>query len=216
MLFPEFAGKLIHLSHGMLRLPSGKMSSRTGDVITAELLISEVEKMIGEKMKDRELNPKDKLEIGEIIAIGALKYSILKQAIGGDIIFDFDKSVSFDGDSGPYLQYAYTRAKSILENSKNQKIKASLKIPMENTTEVEVLLERFSGIVSRAGKEMAPHHIVSYLVELARAFNHYYAENRIVGADDKYSPYKVALTEAVAIVMENGLNILGIRVPSEM
>ena len=243
ILFPKFAGKLVHLSHGMLRLPSGKMSSRTGDVITAESLISEVEEKVEEKMssrggslpagrrgvsggKDRKLSIGKKSEIKEVVAIGALKYSILKQAIGGDIIFDFDKSISFEGDSGPYLQYAYTRANSVLENARKQKIKASLKIPAfaeatagkpaEKINEVEILLERFSEIVGRAGKELAPHYIASYLVELSRAFNHYYAENKIVDSSDKYSPYKVALTEAVAVVMKNGLEILGIRVPEEM
>jgi len=104
-VFPELKGKLKHLPHGMLRLPTGKMSSRTGDVITAETLIEQVK----EKTKD-----------DEAVAIGAIKYMILRQAIGNDIIFDIDKSVSTEGDSGVYLQYAYARTNSLLEKAKSE------------------------------------------------------------------------------------------------
>ena len=110
----------------MLRLPEGKMSSRTGKVITGESLIEKVEELVKEKIKDRELSEKEKKEITESVAIGAIKYSILKQSIGSDIIYDFDKSISFEGDSGPYLQYSYTRAKSVLRKAKAEKIKPSL------------------------------------------------------------------------------------------
>ena len=216
MLFPKYARKLIHLSHGMMRLPSGKMSSRTGDVITAESLIAEVEKLVNEKIKERELSVKEKLEIEKIVAVGALKYSILKQAIGGDIIFDFEKSISFEGDSGPYLQYAYTRAKSILEKAKKEKIKPSLKSVPGDVSGVERMLCRFPAVVERAGKEYAPHYLVTYLTELARVFNAYYAKVKVVDGNDKYSPYKVALTFAFMAVMGNGLEILGIGRPKKM
>ncbi|MFZ2484574.1 MAG: arginine--tRNA ligase, partial [Minisyncoccia bacterium] len=101
-VFLELKGKLTHLSHGMLRLPTGKMSSRTGDVITAEELIESV---------------KEKVKGDEQVAIGAIKYMILRQAIGNDIIFDIEKSVSTEGDSGVYLQYAYARTNSLLEKA---------------------------------------------------------------------------------------------------
>ncbi|MBU6141860.1 arginine--tRNA ligase [Patescibacteria group bacterium] len=216
LAFPELAKKTEHLSHGMLRLPTGKMSSRTGDVITAESLIAEVEKMVAAKIADRNLSDAEKSDIEQTVAVGALKYSILKQAVGGDIIFDFEKSVSFEGDSGPYLQYARVRAGSILEKAKEEKVKGSLKTAPEEVSEVESMLCRFPEVVRRAGQAYAPNYVVTYLTELARVFNAYYAKVKIVDPADQYSPYKVALTEAFGQVMQNGLEVLGITAPKKM
>jgi len=215
-IFPEYAKISKHIGHGMLRFASGKMSSRAGNVITAESLIGEVEKLVEDKIREQKLTEKEKKEIKDIVSIGAIKYSILRQAIGGDIIFDFDKSISFEGDSGPYLQYAYTRAKSVLEKAKAEKVKPVLKVMPSEVSELETTLCRFSEIVERSGKEQAPHYIATYLIELARVFNAYYAKFKIVDTKDEYSPYKVVLTSAFTQVMKNGLEILGIRVPERM
>ena len=230
-IFPEYAKISKHIGHGMMRFASGKMSSRAGNIITAESLIGEVEKLVEAKIAEQKLSESEKKEIKDIVSIGAIKYSILRQAIGGDIIFDLEKSISFEGDSGPYLQYAYTRAKSVLEKAKNvpiskessildriigKKVKPSLKLAPTEVSELETMLCRFSEIVERAGKEQAPHYIATYLIELARIFNAYYAKFKIVDVKDEYSPYKVALTSAFAQVMKNGLEILGIRVPERM
>ena len=168
-------------------------------------------------MKDREISDDKKKEISEIIAIGALKYSILKQTTGKDIIFDFDKSLSFEGDSGPYLQYATVRANSILKKVENIKLKVESEIP-ENwtTTNLERLLERFPSVVERAGTEYAPSHVATYLIELAGEFNSFYASHKIIDETDPTSPYRLALTQAFVHVMTSGLNLLGIKVPSQM
>ncbi len=217
------ASRIRHLSHGMLRLPSGKMSSRTGDVITAEQMLSEIEKLIEDKMKERGYGEKLKKEIVESVSVGALKYSILRQAIGGDIVFDFDKSVSFDGDSGPYLQYSATRAKSVLQKAREMGVLQSYDISYDlgslmdwQTAPFERQLLYFPEIVERAQKENAPHLVVTYLTELAGAFNSFYAKEKIADKNDPHSPYKLALTSAFRTVMENGLWILGIKVPSRM
>ncbi|MFZ2484887.1 MAG: DALR anticodon-binding domain-containing protein, partial [Minisyncoccia bacterium] len=196
-VFLELKGKLTHLSHGMLRLPTGKMSSRTGDVITAEELIESV---------------KEKVKGDEAVAVGAIKYMILRQAIGNDIIFDIEKSVSTEGDSGVYLQYAYARTNSLLEKAEQ---KPDTKAPRENTHEVEKLLYRFPEIVERAGKEYAPNYITTYLTELASSFNNFYAHEQIIG-DSPESSYRLAITKAFNIVMRNGLTILGIPAPEKM
>ncbi len=201
-VLPELAEKTKHLPHGMLRLSTGKMSSRTGDVITAEALIEEVKK---------------KVKGDEAVAIGAIKYMILRQAIGNDIIFDIDKSVSIEGDSGVYLQYAYARTNSLLE-------KANLSpAPLLDLGEggggevrtIERLLYRFPEVVERAGKEYAPHYITTYLTELAGSFNNFYAHEQIID-DSPESPYRLAITKAFNIVMKNGLSILGIPAPERM
>ncbi|MDO8183724.1 MAG: arginine--tRNA ligase [bacterium] len=209
-IFPELAKKTRHVSHGMLRLPSGKMSSRTGEVITAESLIDEVKNKIKDKVKDSHLSE----QTLEQIAVGAIKYSILKQDSSRDIIFDFDKSLSFEGASGPYLQYTFARTQSVLEKAKTEKIEAGIK-ELETPREVEKLLARFPEVVYRAGEELASHHLVTYLTELASAFNAYYANHKIVSSETN-SPYRVALTTAVGQTLKNGLTLLGIATPAKM
>ena len=196
-VLPELAEKTKHLSHGMLRLSSGKMSSRTGDVITAEELIESV---------------KERVKGDERVAIGAIKYMILRQAMGNDVIFDIEKSVSTEGDSGVYLQYAHARTNSVLEKAQKN---LDVNVPRENVHEVEKLLYRFPEIVERAGALYAPHYIVTYLTELASSFNNFYAHKEILG-DSPESPYRLAIVKAFNIVMKNGLKILGISAPERM
>jgi len=219
LIFPELASKTSHVSHGMLRLPEGKMSSRTGKVITAVSLLDTIKEKIVEKMSDRGMSKKEKEEVAQKVAVGALKYSILKQVNGKDIIFDFDKSISFEGDSGPYLQYSYARAKSILRKAKEEKIKKIdwKKIPkIKEVSQLEKIIYRFPEVVARAGEEYSPHYIATYLIELSSSFNNFYGKGKIVDKTDIESPYKVALTEAFSIVLKNGLNILGIQAPEKM
>jgi arginyl-tRNA synthetase len=205
-VFPELKNKLKHLSHGMLRLPSGKMSSRTGDVITAEWLIDEVKKSIEEKDQ----------KATDDIAISAIKYMILRQSIGNNIVFDFETSLDTEGDSGPYLQYAHARTSSILQKAREAGIQYSTEIQEERSThEVEKLLYRFPEVVERAGLEYAPHYITSYLTELSGSYNNFYANERVISEDGE-SPYRLAITEAFNTVMKNGLNLLGIAAPEKM
>ncbi|MBX4206261.1 arginine--tRNA ligase [Candidatus Parcubacteria bacterium] len=196
-IFPDLAKKTKHLPHGMLRLPTGKMSSRTGNVITAEALIEEVK---GHTKGD------------EQVAIGAVKYMILRQGIGQDIVFDFEKSVSTEGDSGVYLQYAHARANSILEKAGK---KGSVEGEQGQVRAVERLLYRFPEVVERAGKEYAPNYIATYLTELAASFNNFYAHEQVLD-DSPESGYRLAIVEAFKDVMKNGLNVLGIPAPERM
>jgi len=213
---PELSEKTKHIGHGMLRLPEGKMSSRTGVIITAESLIRKVEELVGEKIKDRGLSDTERKEIIEKVAIGAIKYSILKQSIGSDIIYDFNKSISFEGDSGPYLQYSYTRAKSVLKKAKEEGIKSSFKKTPDEVTQLEKLISYFPEVVSQAGENYEPHRLLSYLTELAGTFNGYYTNNKIVDKKDEFSPYRVALTNAFATIMKNGMWLLGIETLNKM
>ncbi len=206
--------KTMHISHGMLRFASGKMSSRKGNIITGESLLTDAEQMIHERIMDREYDGTLKTDIAEKVAVAAIKYSVLKQAIGADIIYDAERSVSFEGDSGPYIQYTCTRARSIL--GKADGVETDFEnIPVE-ISEVEKLLYRFPETVERAGKDYSAHHVATYLVEIARAFNAYYAGTKIIDPSDPFSTYRIALTKAVSIVLQNGLDLLGIEVPEKM
>lgn len=216
----QIADATTHLPHGMLRLPTGKMSSRTGDVITAEELIDKVKKVIEEKGNKAD----------DDIAVGAIKYMILRQGIGNDIIFDFEKSVSTEGDSGVYLQYAYARTNSVLEKAEYPSQpspwqgRANIEIPppakgevpkAEGVRVIERLLYRFPEIIARAGEEYAPQLVTTYLTELASAFNNFYAQEQIISSEPE-SSYRLAITKAFNIVMRNGLTILGIPTPERI
>jgi arginyl-tRNA synthetase len=217
-VFPKIASKMRHVSHGMLRFAEGKMSSRKGNVITGESLIREVQNTIADKISDRELSVEEKKNILDTVAMAAIKFSILKQSPGSDIIFDLEKSLSFEGDSGPYLQYGSVRGRSVLNKAEKEGLKkfsARNKIP-ETVSEFEKLLARFPDVAERATIELAPQQIVTYLLQLSGAFNSYYAINKIVDATDETSAYKVALTAGFVQIMNHGLSLLGISMPDRM
>ena len=197
-VFPkQVDGKILkHIANSYLRLPTGKMSSRRGNVITGEDMIEQV---------------KERVKGNEAVAIGAIKYMILRQAIGNDIIFDIEKSVSTEGDSGVYLQYAYARTNSLLAKADLSQPSPSQGEGKGEVREIERLLYRFPEVIERAGKEYAPHYIVTYLTELAGSFNNFYAHEEILG-----NPYRLAITKAFNIVMKNGLTVLGIPAPERM
>lgn len=213
LIYPDIALKPIHVSHGMLRLPSGKMSSRLGNVITGESLIAGVENLVKEKIKDRDLSESEKKDAIEKVAISGIKYSILKQSIGKDIHFDFEKSISFEGDSGPYLQYTAVRIKSLLKKAKEKGGKPSLKNP-EDINALEREVYRFPEIVKRSTEELAPQHLATYLIDLASSYNSYYASHPIIGNPN--DSYRLYLSTAVLKVLERGLWLLGIKVPLKM
>lgn len=204
--------KTKHISHGLLRPASGKMSSRKGNVIPAEVLIKDFEILVDEKTKDRDFTAKEKEIINNQIAIAGLKYTILRQSIGGDIIYDPSKALSFEGDSGPYLQYATVRAQAVVKKAQDKKVE---KLP-DTVSSFEKTLIRFPEVVERARLEYAPHYIVTYLTELSSSFNSYYANNQIIDEKDELSPYRILLTKVFVKIMTKGLWILGIKVPERM
>jgi len=214
LIEPQLAEKTKHISHGMLRLPEGKMSSRTGDVISAVGLMAEIEKEVQKRMEKKESLDYDKTV--EQVTLSAIKYSILKSANGKDVVFDMNKSVSIEGNSGPYLQYTNARINSILEKAKQENIKSWEQGTQIEISDVEKILYRFPEVVERAGEEYEPHYIAVYLSELAQAFNSYYSANKIVDSGDINSPYRTALAQAVGQVIKNGLYLLGIESPEKM
>ena len=215
IMHPDLEKRMKHITHGMMRLESGKMSSRKGNVVTGESLINDSMDVVQEKISGREFSEVEKQNITKIVGIAALKYSILKSSIGSDIIFDFEKSISFDGDSGPYLQYTAVRANSILEKAKDFNFKYEKEIP-EEITSLERTLYQFPEIVNRVYRELAPHYIATYLTELASAFNTFYANTKILDDNNKYIVYHLKLVESFYQTMKNGLWLLGIETPERM
>ncbi len=202
-LAPLLAAKTTHLATGFLKLASGKMSSREGNVVTAADFINTVMGRVNEKNEDP--------LIAEQVAVGAIKYMVLRQAPGSDIIFDEEKSLSLEGDSGPYLQYALVRARSVLakasESGKKEAVSAE-------PTRLERVILHFPEVAARAARELAPNLLVNYLTELAGEWNSFYAQERIVGSDDE--AHKLRIARAFTQTMQNGLILLSIPTPEKM
>ncbi len=211
---PEIAERTKHISHGMLRFSSGKMSSRKGNVITGEKFIEEVKGEVAALMKERGIAEYEK-DLAVSVAVAAIRYSMLKQSPGRDIVFDMETSVSFEGDSGPYLQYSYARTCSLQKRAENEGV-APLTERTENPGELERLLYRFPEIVSRSRIEYSPNLLATYLVRLARTFNSWYGAVTIVNKNDELSHYRLAVAIATGQVLKNGLHLLGIRAPEKM
>jgi arginyl-tRNA synthetase len=227
LLTPEIAGKTVHIGHGMLRFSSGKMSSRKGNVITAESLFDQVKAKLSERVNNRpdDLSAEEREVATEAIAVGAVKYSILKQSPGQDIVFDFDKSLSVEGDSGPYVQYAYARLKSILRKA-NQESGIMNKEFVELNSEPELVLMRkifeFPDVVARAGTSLSASGLAAYVHKLAVAANKFYETTPILsakggsasGGKDENAvrrDARLALVGVAARTLKAGLELLGIR-----
>jgi arginyl-tRNA synthetase len=213
---PEYAAKMHHITHGMMRFAEGKMSSRKGNVITGESLIAEAQALAAEKMAHRDMTAALRTEGATKIGVAAIKYAIVRQAIGGDIIYNPEQSLSFEGDSGPYLQYTATRAASVIAKATALSIKPSVANAPGAAFDIERILYRFPEVVARAGIELEPHHLTTFLIDIASRFNSFYATEMIADPQDAYAPYKLALTTAVQTTLTYGLKLLAIDVPEEM
>ena len=211
-VMPAIAQKIVHVSHGMMRFAEGKMSSRTGNVITGESLIADLTEAA--KVRAAESRADDAEKLAEAVAVAAIKYQILKQASRKDIIFDRERALSLEGDSGPYLQYAHARAQQIVEKAKEQDVVASVDAKAQ-PDDLTRLLHRFPEIVEYATSLREPHVLTSYLLEIASAFNSLYAQVHILDGTPA-SAHKVALADAVRRTLKNGLWILGIPAPERM
>ncbi|MCB9806004.1 arginine--tRNA ligase [Candidatus Nomurabacteria bacterium] len=217
-MMPEIREKTEHITFGLLQLSSGKMSSRLGNVITASSLIADVVKKVKEKMSGRDFDEDFKDLVALAVTVGAIKYSILKQTPGKNIVFDFEKSISFEGDSGPYLQYTHTRALSVLEKAKGLSlVDLNVKQPSDwQVTNLEKILYQMPEVIKDSFEDRGPQKLVKYLIEVSAEFNSFYGNQKIVDENDEHSAYRVVITHAVATIIKNGLYILGIPVPSKM
>jgi arginyl-tRNA synthetase len=212
---PEIGDKTTHIGHGILQLPSGKMSSRTGDILSAEKLLDLVHEKAMKKISGR-IDGGLEDEAAEDIAQAAVRYSILKQDIGKDITFDPDQALSFEGNSGPYLQYTHARAHSLLQEAgvTADDLKQIDTFPDEQP-EVARLLYRFPEVVEHSARDYAPRYIANYLYQVGQSFNTFYGNTKIINEDEQ-EDYRLALTAATAQVLENGLKLLGIEATKEM
>lgn len=212
---PELAKGKQHISYGMVNLTSGKMSSRTGEVVTADSLIEKVSEKVREVMKESRLEVPGEVE--EQVGIGAAKFAMLKYSPKAEIAFNINESVSLQGDSGPYLQYTYARTQSVLERADGQWKMDNGQEEVNLELEERNLLVRigyFASVVEQAAQEYRPNLLCTYLLDLAKEYNLFYQKYRILQSDKK--ELRIQLTKTVGEVLKTGLNLLGIEAPQKM
>lgn len=230
-LYPETRGKEYHLIYGWVKLKHGKMSSRSGNVVLGSWLLDEAKTQIEQVLADSTLDysAEQKAEIAEKAAVAAVKYAFLRVSTTQEIAFDFAQSISFTGESGPYLQYTYARCQSLLRKSGEAGIAVNsdgAAPPRPDTTtelnEEERMLGRslmyFPEIVWEAARDFAPSALCTYLFALAQQFNLFYAKHQILG--EGVSPaqrsLRLAITAHTATVLRHGLYLLGIQPLEQM
>jgi arginyl-tRNA synthetase len=201
---PELAQRTIHMTHGNVKLAgSVKMSSRKGNFLRAVDVLDVV----------AEANEVSGKGGGDDVVLGAVKYAFLKQRIGADLIFLPEESVSLEGNSGPYLQYAHARARSILA-----KAEGPTQTPHEAFEAGERVLalkmSAYPDVLDQAVTELMPHHVCTYLYELAQVFNRFYEGNRVVG--NEREGLRLQLVSTYADILKDGLSVLGIKAPERL
>jgi len=224
LLKKPYAKSLHHLSYGLVHLPSGRMKSREGTVIDADDLMDEISGLAEKEVRKRyqKLSEKEIKERAEFISLGAIKFFMLRTDSNRDIIFNPEESLSFEGETGPYLQYTHARACSILRKAqKEHKLKVSKKVNFESfglQEELAVirLLYGFPEIVAKSAETYKLHHLAQYLISLAQAFNEFYHKCPVISEQEHQMKARLLLVDSTRQVLDTGLGLLGIKALEEM
>ena len=222
----KWGKELVHFSYGMVELPNGKMKSREGTVVDADDLIAAMigdAKQTSEELgKFKDMTEEERNEIARIVGMGALKYFILKVDARKNMLFNPEESIDFNGNTGPFIQYTYARIRSILRKAQAEGIAIPAQLgenmPL-NEKEIELIqkLNEFGAAVEQAGKDYSPSGIANYCYELTKAFNQFYHDYSILGADtDDEKIVRLVLAQNVGKTLKNGMAVLGIEVPARM
>lgn len=214
MLMSEIGSKMNHVGHGMMKFVGEKMSSRTGKIMAGDELLEDMMAVSYEKMAERDMSEEEKKNISRDIAVAAIKFSILKQNFRKDIIFDKERALSLEGDSGPYIQYAVVRINSIVAKTEGLEVVSGGELSDE-ASDLKRTLWRYEHTCFKAVEESAPQYIAQYLIDVASRFNGFYNKNKII-EDGKVNKDLLDLCVKTKEVMEKGLGILGIRTVEKM
>ncbi len=222
MLGKPYAKRLEHISYGMVHLPSGRMKSREGTVIDADDVMDEMAALALEEVKKRHpaLSAQEKKKRAEAIALAAIKFFMLRTDVARDIVFNPEESLSFEGETGPYVQYTHARACSILRKAgealnnggKKSKSTANLQLlvhPLEYR--IVKLLAAFPEAVESAAAHRKPHLLCRHLLDLSQAFNEFYHQLPVISEDVAMMNARLALVDGVREVVAIGLELLGIE-----
>ncbi|WP_341226902.1 arginine--tRNA ligase [uncultured Arcticibacterium sp.] len=221
----KYADGCYHLSYGMVDLPTGKMKSREGTVVDADDLVAEMiataKASTEEKGKVDSFTDSEKEELFEMLALGALKYFLLKVEPKKRMQFNPAESIDFQGNTGPFIQYTHARIKSILRKAASEGISTPTKIEAVEMASIETdlvyLLGEYKNSVDKAAADFAPSVVANYCYDLAKTFNSFYGELSVMNETDLAKrDFRLALIQQVAQTLKNGMKLLGIDVPERM
>jgi arginyl-tRNA synthetase len=220
MLKFPFAKKCRHFAYGMVNLTSGRMKSREGIVVDADDLVDDMEELAEKETRKRhkDISAKEIEKRAKQLGMAAIRFYLLKYESVKDILFDPKESLSFEGETGPYVQYAHARIASILKKY-GKKVTNEIKsktLETEEERKVILLLTKYPEIVAEAAENFKPHLVARYLLDLSQGFNEFYHACPILQSDDDTMKARLNLILAVKQVLANGLELLGIEAPEAM
>ena len=214
----DWCKNLVHVPFGLVSLESGKLSTRKGNVVLMEDLLSEAVKKTAAIIEEKNPNLPNKEEVAKEVGIGAVIFDDLYNGRIKDIVFSWEKMLSFEGETGPYVQYTNARACSVLRKAEEEadgNVDFSL-LTDDVTVEVIKLIASFNDKVKDAAERYEPSVVSRYLVDLAQAFNKFYHDNSILNAEENTRKARLAVVKAVSLVLTSGLALLGIKAPEQM
>lgn len=212
----EKARKCYHLSYELVMLKGGKMSSRLGNIVFYDDLYQEVFEEALKEVEKREIVQENKEETASIVALGALKFSMLRKDSNKVIVFDPKEAVSFEGQTGAYIQYAHARASRILEKEEPDVTQIEFEELTKEERNLLELLARFPDVLEKAAESYKPNIVANSVFDIAKAFNEFYHTCPVLQAEEKTKKARLALVLATRIVLRKGLELLGIKAPERM
>ena len=215
----KYTNGLEHVPFGMVLLPTGKMSTREGNVVKLEDLLNEAIERAYEIIEEKNSELEDKEEIAKKVGIGAVIFNDLANSRIKDEIFDWDTILNFQGDTGPYIQYTYVRTRSILEKATYIPLMKDIDIKLlqdEYSLNIIKIIYNFEDTLVQVTNKEEPSILSRYLIDLAKAFSNFYNENKILGEEEKLQKARIYMTYMVSNILKIGMSLLGIQMPEKM
>ena len=211
-----WAKDLVHVAYGMVSLETGSMSTRGGNVVLLEDVINKTIEKAYKVIEDKNPDLKDKDKVARAVGTGAVIFGALCNNKIKDIVFSYDRVLSFEGETCPYVQYTVARCNSVL-NKFESNYSGDIRVDI-NADEYEVIsvLSKFPDVVKSSANALEPSHVTRYALELATAFNKFYMGNKIGIEDEKLRAFRIKIAKAVKITLTNALNLLGIETVEQM
>ena len=215
----KYTKGLEHVPYGFVRLSTGKMSTRLGNFVKVEDLLNNTISKAKEIIESKNNNIENKDEIAKKIGIGAVIFNDLATNRIKDEVFDIDKMLDFQGETGPYIQYMYVRTKSILEKAPNVDIFNDIneKYLLDNLSiNIIKMLDKFNEVIINSAEKNEPSIIARYLIDLSKAYSNFYNENKVIVEDENLMKSRLFLTYSVSLVLKTGAELLGMQMPDRM